>query len=498
MNARAALPALLVAVALLIGVGALALRAAAGGEFVYPLDDPYIHLGLADGIRNGFFGLFVDQPAAPSSSWLWPFALAPWTALPGATFAPLALATVASLALTVALWRGVGLALGPGHTGARTLGVALLLAASQAVSLALTGMEHTLQTACVAWMAVGLLETERDGRAPAWLPWALGLAPLVRYECVGVSALTAAALAARGHARAAAGWIPGLLALTACSAYLLAHTGFWLPNSVLSKRAMFSPAWRDAWQPALSVPGALAAVGLAHAARAGRGTFEGRAIYPALALAAVMGHLAFGQLGIFYRYTAYLVPWVALLLLGYARDALRADAAAGAATLRPWAWAGLLLALPGLRSAASLPDASAHVAAMHGGLRALSDAIGTLAVHDVGRLGWRNPHGALDLIGLSNTDALRHQLAHDDPAWMAEMVREHDAKLIALFPSWFPATPPEWVPIGELAVARSAFGDDHASMTLWAPSPSEAPGLRTALEAARPSLPPGAALTLRP
>jgi hypothetical protein len=49
-----------------------------GGQFIYALDDPYIHLDLADQLaRTGVYGVNEGQVAAPSSSILWPFLLIP-------------------------------------------------------------------------------------------------------------------------------------------------------------------------------------------------------------------------------------------------------------------------------------------------------------------------------------------------------------------------------------------------------------------------------------
>jgi hypothetical protein len=52
-----------------------------GGHFTYALDDAYIHLALARNIAHGHYGVNAGEFAAPASSALWPFLLAPFAAL---------------------------------------------------------------------------------------------------------------------------------------------------------------------------------------------------------------------------------------------------------------------------------------------------------------------------------------------------------------------------------------------------------------------------------
>ena len=49
------------------------------GLFTYTLDDPYIHLRLAENISQGHYGINPSEYSAPSSSILWPFLLVPFS-----------------------------------------------------------------------------------------------------------------------------------------------------------------------------------------------------------------------------------------------------------------------------------------------------------------------------------------------------------------------------------------------------------------------------------
>ncbi|MEL6611591.1 MAG: hypothetical protein AAFQ53_05825, partial [Bacteroidota bacterium] len=46
------------------------------GDFVYPLDDPYIHLAVAENLTQGHYGLNLAEPSSPASSVVWPGLLA--------------------------------------------------------------------------------------------------------------------------------------------------------------------------------------------------------------------------------------------------------------------------------------------------------------------------------------------------------------------------------------------------------------------------------------
>mgnify|MGYP001017862235 CR=1 FL=1 len=46
------------------------------GFFFYTLDDPYIHLALAENILRGHYGINLDEPSSPSSSIVYPFLVA--------------------------------------------------------------------------------------------------------------------------------------------------------------------------------------------------------------------------------------------------------------------------------------------------------------------------------------------------------------------------------------------------------------------------------------
>jgi hypothetical protein len=63
--------AIMVYLALALGILAGMLQKT-GGTFVYALDDPYIHLAMAEQLVQGHYGINASEPSSPSSSMIWP------------------------------------------------------------------------------------------------------------------------------------------------------------------------------------------------------------------------------------------------------------------------------------------------------------------------------------------------------------------------------------------------------------------------------------------
>lgn len=85
----------------LIGIELLIVLVLNDGKLIYTLDDPYIHLALAENICNGHYGVNIAEYSAPSSSAIWPLIMAPFCRLSIFEYVPLILN---SLAAALTLW----------------------------------------------------------------------------------------------------------------------------------------------------------------------------------------------------------------------------------------------------------------------------------------------------------------------------------------------------------------------------------------------------------
>lgn len=483
----------------LLGVVAVVLvgiLAGNGGVFSYTLDDPYIHLELARALARGEHGLNPGEFAAPSSSLLWPLLLVPAWALPGTVLVPLVLATLAALAAIPAGARVVARSVGaapPWALGALTVAFTLL---ANLPALALTGMEHAAHVAAVAWAAAGLVAVDDEDRVPWWLVPALVVGPMLRFEGLGLALVAGAWLAWRGHRTA--GLVAALVPSAVVAAYLVwlhGRTGLWLPFSILSKKAMFPSAWREAWMPAVALPTGLALATLAYAVR--RSSRE--AELPLLAVAVAVGHLAFGQIGLFSRYVAYVATFVSLVAAWSLRDVLRSRLRAGGEAARILGWTLALFLVVPLQATWLSLGAGHHIWRLQGQLRRLADEVaeGPVAVNDVGWVSYGTDRYVVDVAGLSSEEVVKHIAAGDPPAgWMGDLVRARGARLVMVYHHWFPVVPASWVPLGWLEAERSSFSRPDRMVRLYASDASDAAALTERLRAFRGTLPEGAVIVL--
>ncbi|MCB9666174.1 MAG: hypothetical protein H6732_18845 [Alphaproteobacteria bacterium] len=471
----------------------VALWALNDGVFAYTLDDPYVHLELARHLAQGEHGINAGEFSAPASSLLWPWLLVPGWWLGGAVGWPLGLNLLAGL-LATAAFAAAATRVFPSQQGAAVAFALLMVVVGNLVPLTLTGMEHTLQVALAAWLAVALLDVDAGGRARPWAVLVAVLLPLVRFEDTGVVLLAAAWWAVRGQRAAGALVAAAVVAtLAGSSAWLHARSGFWLPFSVLSKNAMFDRALLEIYLPAVAVPLLLAGLATWWGARQGRV----HAVLPALALAAMVGHTAIAQVGLFHRYLGYVTVLVVIVAAWTFREPLRRQAGTPGQR-RPLVLVALILAVVNGKLLVDLPWASAHIWRQQGQLHRLATEVvqGPVAVNDIGWVSLQNEHYVLDLVGLASADALRARLEDGGVVWMDRLARDRGVQAVMIFDHWFPRLPRAWRRVGTLVVDVSAYAEDDRRVGLYALDRAGEERLRAGLEAFAPTLPQGVHLEL--
>lgn len=447
------------------------------GHFIYTLDDPYIHLALARQILTGHYGVNAGEFAAPSSSILWPFLLAPLSAF---AQAPLLLnllfmvATVFVLARVLSLlwdlsdsWRDSVLRAGM---------LVLLALATNLIGLVFTGLEHVLQVLLVALIFLGLVIEVEQRRLPGWLLLCIVLAPLVRYENVAVSGgALLHLLAARRHRPAIVTGVVLLLALASFSLFLRQLGLDAMPSSIAAKSRLVSESGRlatlagHAWSSLFVRPGIqLALGGVLVAAHLLFPDASGRWRIALAAAFALLVHALGGEYGWFHRYEIYIVMWMLLTLACLLAPAIRArlrGAHARWRAARVLLLAALLALVVGaeyLRDLAKIPGAARDIYLqqyqMH---RFAADFHGKpVAVNDLGWVAWGGRDYVLDLYGLGSSEALKLRLHATDPAWMDALARRRGVDLAMIYDDFFQGVPPGWIKLGQL---RS----DHEPVTAY-------------------------------
>jgi hypothetical protein len=503
-----AIPASTIAVGIwgLLVLGILAgMLALPHGAIGYTLDDPYIHLALAERIALGHYGINLGEVTAPSSSILWPFLLLPGVGSAWHAWLPLGIGLACGAATAVLLGRLVDrLPWAPESGWARLALVLLLVLAGNLAGLPFTGMEHSLQLLLAAACAWGVAEAMRGRPIPLWCLAAAALGPAVRYEMFALVGALMIALAGQRRWAAAAGLLLAALALpVGFGAWLVAQGLPPLPNSVLAKSDVYAGA-EGVLGPALALVSNAVLELLRHprrwpylallvllAALALRAPPVQR--WPLAGVVAALGlHALVGRFGWFYRYEIYALFFGALVL-----------AVALASTPRPWRIAGaaVLLAAAAAQAPAALhsPRAAQNIQdqqyQMH---RFAADYWRQgIAVNDLGWVSYRvDPKlYVLDLYGLASNEALRQK--HKDGPWMEAMVRRHGIRLAMIYPWWFEGVPESWVRVAELRLSGTRIAPASDTVSFYATEPGAAAELRRKLEDFAPTLPEGVRLELR-
>ena len=290
------------------------------GFFCYTLDDPYIHMAVAEEIVGGHYGVNPLEASSPSSSPLWPLLLAPLARSPLAEYTPLLVnATCGLLAALLALRRlrrvTSDMPEGIKYDVLRAGLVIAFLLATNAVGLVFSGMEHSLQVLMAVLVVEGVLSVS-EGTTPT-RPFLLALAmgPWVRYENLALTAAGCGFLFFCGRKRAA--FACAAVAAAGLAAFSLALVNMGLPPlpcSVTAKQVMLgsgpglagilktvvSALQQDrGFFLALMVVGLLGLAALRHPGKPKR-------LAAVFIAAAGVLHLGFGTYGWYNRYEAYI------------------------------------------------------------------------------------------------------------------------------------------------------------------------------------------------
>ena len=418
-----------------------------GGHFTYTLDDPYIHLALAQKIGQGHYGINLSEPSAPSSSVLWPLLMVPFSYLPLVAY-ELAPALINAGCLLWSLFIVQRLFV-PGLGERRALLCALSLGlVMNLYGLVFNGLEHSLQVLLVVQIAAGLVEADRQGEG-AWPQGAqfwLGLLalPWVRYEGLAVTVPVLAYVASQGLWRRAL-MVGGasLLGLAMFSIYLNDLGLGWVPSSIVAKSTghglqgvvanLKANLPKYGWLPCFVFGCACFLPGLTRKRAA--------------LLLAVSGlHLTFGHFGWFGRYEVYFLVFLAILLLDVVLPRW------------PKAWAFLLalpIALSTLLYATVLtPLAAENVYSQQVQMAKVVKLIGKpVAVNDLGLVSLRGQQYVLDLFGLGSLEALKLRGEHPDRSeWADELMARKGVDYALIYDGWFPNRPRGWIKVAELHV----------------------------------------------
>jgi hypothetical protein len=440
------------------------------GYFGFSLDDPYIHMALAEQIAHGFYGINPGEAASPSSSIIWPFLLAPFARF-----------SLPAVVLILNLLAGLGTSVLIGFAAASwsrptepddkprsLLTVLALILIGNLAGLTFVGMEHTLQVFLAVGAAFGILACLRGERIPTWCLAMAAMGTLVRYESLTIAVALAMALVGLKQTRKALLLLTFSILPIVLFGLFLHHLKLpMLPSSVLVKGQVsgqaFSPlvGLRHSLSAALQMAPTdpyrlpltifiimLAVMAWRESDRARRFAFAGTAIAGTL-------HLLFGPFYWFYRYEVYIVLFCAIVLLSTLKDIPKI----------PLGWYALVL----------LACCHPYIQALHDTIINANDIYlqqyqmhrfstefysGNVAINDLGLVSYRRRPGqyVFDLTGLGSLEAATQK--DKTTEWMDAVVREHHVGLVMIYEKWWlkgptATLPDSWTRLGMLCLPHA-------------------------------------------
>ena len=492
----------------LVGIELWVLLAMNDGVLVYTLDDPYIHFALAENILAGHYGVSPIEFSAPSSTFLWPIILAPFTAFQVFDYVPFVVNVFAAAATVWFYHSAITTTVSPGE-GRKRYPVALiftclLIPTTNLVGLIFTGMEHSLQVLLAVMVVCGLIVEARTGRTPRWLLVAIVVGPLVRYESLAVATPALAYLLLRGHIR------PALVSaalimffLGAFSLFLHSNGVGWLPVSVNANSSVISsPNSVDAvfenlsfnLKDSQSISFSVALVVLLMVSLLpGRNKAE-RLFALGMAVSIAL-HLLLGSFGAFYRYEVY--AWASAFLatiyvlrgaITFALDRMPLYVAIALSVILfvaagPGYWLVPLVT----------PLASNNIYEQQYQMHRFTTEFykAPVGVNDLGWVTYRNEHYVLDLWGLASKEALVRRRQARGTNWMNKLTRKHDVRLVMLYEHWFKKLPEDWRALGKLHLGKRRITPASSAVAFYVLDAEAEEHARTALSDFQQVLPSG-------
>jgi len=495
------------------------------GTFVYTLDDPYIHLALSDQIRHGNYGIQTGEHSSPASSILYPFLLATVASTPVHPYISLILNLLATVATVELIRRYIfSLCLGSDRFAVvlQTITILLMIMCFNVIGVAFTGLEHSLHIAVTVAVLYGTKIFLDQGKLPAWLPAALVLAPLLRYEGLALSLSVLIVIAVRKLWRTAAIVLLVILLLVGgFSVFLLSMHLPPLPSSVLVKTGMKATGgiyssfkflllmtqnlnqMRNTYSRML-----LAAIGLSAGIYL-LWEFSDKSLRWSSAMLTsfilfvmIAGHAVFGKFGMFYRYEAYLLVGTALMATYLLQDTIRK---ALAEKQRRYIYVTVmvmcLLTIFGhyINMTMEVPLASNNIYEQQYQMHRFVTEFyhGPVAVNDIGLVTYKNPNYVLDLVGLSSDEARRLNLNNPTAADYQALLARHNIHLAMVYDEWFAGKiPANWVKVATLKLSRKVVSVGGSEVQFYATDAATEEKILPELDKFKVELPLGVMLSI--
>lgn len=518
------------------------------GVLLFTLDDPYIHLALAEQLLQGNYGVNAGEYSAPSSSVLWPFIIAPLVAIGYETYLILLLnlllgfLSVLLVIKTFIKHYDLNALDREQKTSQRMLVLILvpcLLICMNVLGLAFTGMEHSLQLYLSLYIVAALLNEMKFNQVNMIAFVVIAIVPLIRYECLAISLPVLAYLFLRGYRLqsilTAAFMVTGLLLfawflvsldLTPFPTSIMAKSDIvetsgrlgsivsnFLQNVSLSRGVMmslmvivlFGFAFNKKFQvvnenASPKVESEIDTLGFwslgflnDFLTNIAKQVYAKRLFCFMLACSGVL-HLFIGKFGWFNRYEVYM--WSSLLFailiisIPYYKH-LPQKMGNFISIVYLFCSTSLIcwLYFAGLFM---VPKATNNIYEQQYQMSRFAQEYykKPIAVNDLGLVVFKNNDYVLDLWGLASVEALSLRTSDDRSNWMQSIVSKNNVELAIIYDEWFDGDIPErWIKIAQMSISKNAISIAGQTVSFYATSCHHAKVVKLQLIAFKESLP---------
>jgi hypothetical protein len=440
------------------------------GIFIYPFDDTFIHLTIADNLLKGAWGINPNQFESASSSILYTFILALFRLFSKSDLVPLVVNGLAGIGILVALhyW------LRKHHVNSIAEGAIILLVVffTPLPLLIISGMEHTLQCLFsflfIFYFSDWLQEMNGSGarrKIPLKILIFAILVTTIRYEGLFLVAIASGLLLAyKKLFTALVLGVVSVIPLIIFGFISLAHGNYFLPNSVLVKSGSFNYSgpvqmlydiffdrliFARNGMPALATQRLLIIFPLIYLLFRRRLAPSYFFILIFLFGAAIL-QLSFASTGYLYRYEAYLffcsMIVIPVLFHKYGRSALaQMDSMISKLAL---VLLVLFLFFPlVLRSVTALDKtvpACLNIFDQQYQMARFTKNFyngNTVALNDIGAVGYYTDARIVDLWGLASIEVAKSKKDHYwTPTFLDSLITADKVRFSIIYDSWFPAS----------------------------------------------------------
>lgn len=435
-----------------------------GGEYIYPIDDAYIHLAIAKNLAaTGSYGLAPNVFTAASSSIGWPLLLGAFYRVSYSVHTGWFCSAIAGALVPLAVYRALEVLTPNGApVSVHAVVQAMVVVAMPLCPLALSGMEHTAHAVVTLLLATVATSNRKTNTRDIAALFGLGFAATVlRYESFSLCAVcTLVLLQKRAFKEAATLLVGSVVGPLVFALYSKAHGWSHLPNSVILKARRWDAdaprALLVKLQEAPHLVVLLIVLTVVLAFEWQRADARVRA-FGIVALWVLVTHMLFGAVGWFYRYEAYVIP-LSLVAIALHLTSLRERSRKLAVALA----LPLVLLLPrGLSSLRALPQASHNIfdEQVHTARFVARHFDGEpVLVNDIGAVAYFSHAPFVDLMGLGDRETAKARgMRIDRPlaAGTLEKLSER-AEVAIVYEEWFQAEMPKsWVKVGEFRTTNN-------------------------------------------